>query len=190
MINMRYLNSTELQQFHKGFLNLCEKHAIDKSEESWGHPHGAIYCDTFTFNTKHGTIYLGHDDFIEQNRWWIPIGIEEPVFGPDFTISFEMCIPKTENRYLSVHYMIDDNKTIHIFHKGKFTVGHGSVSMHEFFDYYKNNPGKWQLTKVNFQDYLELGKVNIAITDTDFSGLLDSLADFAKYIPSFKDKYR
>jgi hypothetical protein len=86
--------------------------------------------------------------------------------------------------------MIDDNKTVHILHKGKFTVGHGSVSMYEFFDYYRENPGKWSLINFNFQNYLELGKVNLVLTDNDFRGLLDSLAEFARYIPAFKDKYR
>ncbi|MFC2012473.1 hypothetical protein ACFLVU_05020 [Chloroflexota bacterium] len=187
---MRYLNNSELSQFHNAFLEMCEKHATGKDEEDWGYPTGVISCETFSFDTKYGTMYIGHDDFIEKQRWWIPIGLEEQAFITELAISFEMCIPKTDNRYLSVHYAMDDNKIVHILHKGKFTVGHGSVSMYEFFNYYRKNLGKWKLTKVNFQDYLELGKVNIAITDADFSGLLDSLADFAKYIPAFKDKYR
>jgi hypothetical protein len=187
---MRYLNSSELSQFHDAFLTMCEKHATGKDEEDWGYPTGIISCETFSFDTKYGTMYIGHDDFIEKQRWWIPIGLEAQAFITELAISFEMCIPKTDNRYLSVHYTIDDNKTIHILHKGKFTVGHGSVSMSEFFDYYRKNPSRWQLIKFYGYDYLELGKVNMVLADAEFIGLLDSLAEFARYIPNFKSNYR
>ena len=187
---MRYLNNSELSQFHAAFLGMCEKHDINKDEEGWGYPTGVIYCDTYSFDTKQGTMYIGHDDFIEKERWWIPIGLEEQVFVTELAISFEMCIPKTDNRYLSVHYTIDDNKTVHILHKGKFTVGHGSVRMYEFFSYYQNNPGRWPVISFSGYNYLELGVVNLALTDAEFVGLLDSLADFADYIPDFKMRYR
>jgi hypothetical protein len=187
---MRYLNSTELSQFHDVLLIMFKKHATEQGEEGWGYPTGIHYCDTYSFNTKHGTMYIGHDDFIPEARWWIPIGLEEQRVADWLTISFEMCIPKTENRYISVHYTIDDNNIIHILHKGKFTVGHGSVNMFEFFDYYQKNPGKWPLIKYNYYDYLEIGRVNLALTDADFVGLLDSLAEFARYIPDFKNNYR
>jgi hypothetical protein len=187
---MRYANSTELSQFHDVFLGMCEKHATAKDEEGWGFPTGVIYCDTYSFDTKQGTMYIGHDDFVEEQRWWLPIGLESQAFINELAISFEMCIPKTLNRHLSVHYIIDDNQTMHILHKGKFTVGHGSVSMYEFFNYYQNNPGRWPVISFPGYDYLELGKVNLTLTDDEFLGLLESLAEFAKYIPDYKDKYR
>ena len=99
-------------------------------------------------------------------------------------------IPKTLNKNLSVHYTIDDNKVIRILHKGKFTVGHGSVSMAEFFNYYRNNPGRWQLISFLDYDYLELAQLNTNLTDTDFVGLLDSLSEFTKYIRNFKNLHR
>ena len=91
---------------------------------------------------------------------------------------------------LSVHYAIDENNIVHILHKGKFTVRHGSVSMWKFFDYYRKSRGKWQLIHWNNHDYLVLGKVNLAVTDAEFAELLDSLAEFARYIPDFKINYR
>jgi hypothetical protein len=187
---MRYLNSSELSQFHDALLGMCDKHATNKGEEGWGYPTGVHYCDTYSFDSKFGLLYIGHDDFIAEKRWWIPVALEEQVSGEQLPISFEMCIPKTENRYVSVHYTVDDNKIVHILHKGKFTVGHGSVSMYDFFNYYRKIPGKWQLINFYGYDYLELGRVNLILTDVDFVGLLDSLAEFARYIPDFKIRYR
>jgi hypothetical protein len=187
---MRYLNSAELSQFHDAFIDMCEKHATTKNQEGWGFPTGVIYCDTYSFKTKRGTMYIGHDDFVQEARWWIPVGLEEQIYSDQLQIAFEMCIPKNLNRYLSVHYTIDENQTVHILHKGKFAVGHGSVSMYEFFDYYRKNSGQWPLTNVHFQDYLELGKVSLPITDDEFLVLLESLAEFADYIPGFKNNYR
>jgi hypothetical protein len=169
---------------------MFKKHAITISEESWGFPSGFIDCETFQFNTNLGYLYIGHNDNTEANRWWIPIASADLNFGNEFHISFEMSIPKIHNNGLSVHYMIDENKIVHIMHKGKFTVGYGSVSMAEFFEYYRNNPGKWQAISFNNYDYLELGKLSLNITDADFIGLLDSLAQFAAFIPVFKDQYR
>lgn len=187
---MRYLNSSELSKFHDALLNMFEKHATNIGEDSWGFPSGILYCDTYSFNTKYGTLYVGHDDFIEEKRWWIPITLEEQAYGDQLPIAFEMNIPKTRNMHVSVHYVIDDNNIVHILHKGKFTVGHGSVCMSEFFDYYRKKPGKWQLMKFSYYEYLVLGKVNLVLADTDFTQLLDSLAEFARYIPDFKIKYR
>jgi len=187
---MHYLNSSELSQFHDALLKMFEKHAINVSEDSWGFPSGILYCSTYSFNTKCGTLHVGHDDRVEKKRWWIPIALEEQISGDQLSIAFEMCIPKTRNMHLSVHYAIDNDNIVYILHKGKFTVGHGSVSMWKFFDYYGKNPGKWQLIKFDYNDYLVLGKDNLVLTDTDFAELLDSLAEFARYIPNYKSNYR
>ena len=187
---MRYLNSLELSQFHDILLKMFQKHATNVRKKDWGHPHGTDYCDTYSFNTKYGTLHIGHDDYVQEERWWIPIVLEEQISGAQLSIAFEMNIPKTRNMRLSVHYAIDENNIVHILHKGKFTVRHGSVSMSQFFGYYGKNPGKWQLIHWNNHDYLVLGKVNLVLTDAEFIGLLDSLADFANYIPDFKMKYR
>jgi len=187
---VRYANSNELTQFHDSFLAMCEKHAKEKTEEEWGYPGGFDFCGTYNFDTKYGPMYIGHIDKPEMSRYWIPIILEEQVTGYQLSVTFEMCIPKTKNLRLSVHYTIDDSNIIQILHKGKFTLGHGSLSMADFFDFYRKNPAKWQVIKFNGYDYLVLSKVNLVMTDTDFTELLDSLAEFAKYIPSFKNKYR
>jgi len=187
---MHYLNSSELSQFHDSLLSMFQKHAVATSEEEWGYPGGIHFCDTYSFNTKHGLLYIGHDDLIDKKRWWIPVGLEERNSVEQLPISFEICIPKIHNMFVSVHYTIDDHNIIHILHKGKFTVGYGSVSMDDFFKYYRANPGNWQVINFNYRDYLELGRVHLVLTDADFIGLLDSLADFANYIPDFKIKYR
>jgi hypothetical protein len=187
---MRYLNSSELSQFHDAFLAMCEKHATAKSVRRWGHPHGVIICDTYSFETQRGTLYIGHCDFDKERRWWIPIILKSQVFGKDLTIAFEMNIPKMENLRLSVHYAIDDDNCIHILHKGKVTVGHGAVGMYEFFDYYKKNPGRWPIIDLKGYDYLELGKVSLPLEDHEFPSLIESLAEFANYVPGFKDHYR
>lgn len=187
---MRYANNSELSQFHDAFLAMCEKHATTKNEEGWGFPTGVIYCDTYSFNTQQGAMHIGHDDFIEEQRWWLPIGLESQAYVNEFAIAFEMNIPRTKNMHVSIHYTIDDNQTVHILHKGKFAVGHSSVSMNEFFSYYRKNPGKWPVIGFFGYDYLELGKVSLSITDDEFLGLLESLAEFAKYIPGFKDNHR
>ncbi len=188
---MRYLNSPELAQFHDAFMAMCQKHATARSLEGWGFPTGVIDCDTYSFDTKHGTLYIGHDDFQEKQRWWVPISLEkDQIYVTQLTIAFEMCIPKTYNRYLSVHYVIDADGKVHILHKGKFTIGHSSASMSEFFDYYRKHPGQWTVVNVNFQEYLELGKVSLPIVDNEFLDLKESLAGFADYIPGFKYQYR
>jgi len=187
---MDYLGNSQLSQFHDALLGMFNKHATEIKEDEWGYPSGVHYCETYTFNTKCGLLYIGHDDFIEEKRWWIPIALEEQIYGDQLPIAFEMCIPKTRNMHVSVHYAIDDDNIVHILHKGKFTVGHGSVSMWEFFDYYRKNPGKWQLMKLSHYDYLVLGKVTPVLTDTEFAQLLESLAEFARYIPNYKSNYR
>ena len=187
---MRYLNSSELSQFHDSFMAMCEKHATKRDEEGWGFPSGIIDCDTYSFNTQQGMIYIGHSATVVENRWWIPISLESQAYVNELAIAFEMNIPKARNMHLSVHYAIDDDNCIHILHKGKLTVGHSSVSMYKFFNYYRNNPGKWPAISFFGYEYLELGKVSLPITDDEFLGLLESLAGFANYIPGFKDNYR
>ncbi len=187
---MRYLNNSELSQFHDALLKMFQKHATNVGKKDWGHPHGIDYCDTYSFNTKYGTLRIGHEDYVQEERWWIPIELKKQVPSDQLSIAFEMNIPKTRNMRLAVHYAIDENNIVHILHKGKFTVGHGSVSMSEFFNYYRKIPSKWQLINFYSYDYLELGRVNLILTDTEFVQLLDSLAEFARYIPKFKSIYR
>jgi len=64
------------------------------------------------------------------------------------------------------------------------------VSMSEFFAYYRKNPGQWPIINFSYYDYIELGKVNLVFTDNEFLGLLDSLAEFARYLPDYKSNYR
>jgi hypothetical protein len=187
---MHYLNNSELLQFHDAFLDMCEKHATTKAEEGWGFPTGVIDCDTYSFTTERGTLYIGHDITVADNRWWVPIGLESHAYVNDLAIDFEMNIPKTRNMHLSVHYAIDDDNRIHILHKGKVTVGHGAVSMYEFFNYYQDNHGRWPVINFSGYDYLELGDVSLPITGSEFLGLLESLAEFARYISNFKSIYR
>ena len=92
--------------------------------------------------------------------------------------------------HLSVHYGIDDDNRVRILHKGKVTVGHGAVSMHEFLSCYRNNPGRWPVISFSSYKYLGLRKVSLPITDDEFVSLLESLAGFASYIPGFKENYR
>ncbi len=186
---MRYLNSSELSQFHDSFMAMCEKHATTKDEEGWGFPGGVHDCDTYSFNIGSGILKIGHSNTIVANRWWIPLSLESQAYVFELAIAFEMNIPKTHNMHVSIHYAINDDNEVHILHKGKVTARHG-LSMYDFFEYYRKNPGRWPVISFSGYEYLELGKINMVITDIGFKGLLDSLADFAKYIPGFKDKYR
>jgi len=186
---MQYANSAELSRFHDAFLAMCEKHVIKKDEEAWGFPNGIIDCDTYSFNTEQGMMYIGHSATVVENRWWIPIGLESQAYVNELAIAFEMNIPRTRNMHVSIHYTIDDNNYVHILHKGKVTARH-SLSMDDFFNYYRNNLGIWPIISFYGYDYLELGKVSLPITDDEFLGLLESLAGFANYIPGFKDNYR
>jgi len=187
---MRYLTSLELRQFHDALLGKFKKHATSQAKKEWGYPHGVTSCDTYSFSTKHGMLYLGHYDYIEGNRWWIPITLEEQVSGAQLPVTFEMSIPKTRNMRVSVHYAVDDNGLVHILDKGKFTVGYGSVGMQEFFTYYRKTPGQWPLMQFNSYDYVVLGKLSLNVTDSNLLDLLGSLAEFAIYILNFKNKYR
>lgn len=186
---MRYLNSSELSRFHDSFMAMCEKHATAKDEESWGFPTGIIDCDTYSFNTEQGVMYIGHSAIVVENRWWIPISLESQAYVNELAIAFEMNIPRTKNMHVSIHYAIDDNNKVHILHKGKVTARHG-LAMSDFLEYYQKNPGRWPVISFSSYEYLELGKVSLLITDDEFFGLLESLAGFANYIPGFKDKYR
>jgi hypothetical protein len=187
---MRYLNSSELAQFHMGFLTMCKKNAITNGDEVWGYPSGFLQCDTYTFKCRYGDMYLGHEDFNREQRWWMPISLQNQQASNELSIAFEMNIPKFDNKYVSVHYAIDEKQFVHILHKGKFTIGHGSASMAEFFNYYRNNPAGWPVIQYNYQDYLLLGVASLSMTDKEFETLLSSLADFANYIPDFKTRYR
>lgn len=190
---MRYLVSSELHGFHDSFLRALRKHSSGKSDEEWGYPSGFEICETFSFRTEHGTLLIGHLDRIKElGRWWIPVTLEDNSHASytQLSIDFEMSIPTQKNLYLSVHYTMDDGGAILILHKGKFTVGHGSISMREFFEYYRANPGRWQLMRFNGYDYLRLAKLDPESFDSDFLKLLPSLADFANYIHNFKNKYR
>lgn len=190
---MRYLTSSELYGFHDSFLLALRKHSSSQFEEEWGYPSGFEICDTFSFTTEHGTLLIGHLDRIKElGRWWIPITLEDNSHTPytQLLIDFEMSIPTRPNLYLSVHYTMDDDGAIHILHKGKFTVGHGSISIREFSQYYRTNPGRWQLMQFNGYDYLKLARIKQESFDSDFLKLIPSLADFANYISNFKNKYR
>lgn len=187
---MRHANSDELSRFHDSFLAMCEKNADRKEQRAWGFPHGVIKCDTYCFNTGQRTLYVGHHDIGQGERWWVPIRLEDQSASGQLQIDFELCIPKQKSMHLSVHYAVDSNDMVNILHKGKFTVGRGGVSMSTFFAYYKKDPSGWQLPEFNNREYLVLGRVSLAMTDADFTGLLESLADFARYIPKFKDAFR
>ena len=187
---MRYANSDELSRFHDSFLAMCEKHADRKEQRAWGFPHGVIACDTYRFNTGQRTLYVGHHDIGQGERWWVPIRLEDQSASGQLQIDFELCIPKQKSMHLSVHYAVDSNDMGNILHKGKFTVGRGGVSMSTFFAYYRRHPGRWRLMEFNNHTYLVLGRVNLDMTEADFAELLESLADFAKYIPGFKDTRR
>jgi hypothetical protein len=187
---MRYLNSSELSIFHNSLVNMFKKQAVSASQRKWGFPSGAITCDTYLFNTDRGALYIGHDYFIKEKRWWIPICLGDQFERNELQIAFEMNIPKTSNMYLSVHYIIDDTNFVHILHKGKVTVGHSSMSMDDFFNYYQRSPGRWPVINLFGHTYLELGKVSLTIADNEFHDLLESLSGFARYITQFKNTYR
>jgi hypothetical protein len=186
---MRYANSTELSQFHDSFLKQCAQQAISRLQMSWGFPSGTNECDTFSFDTQYGIMYIGHSDNIVPNRCWMPIGMQSQRTVNDLTIAFEVNIPRTMNKRLSVHFTIDDDNHIHILHKGKVTAKHG-LSMNNFFNYYRNHPGQWPVIQFSMYNYLELGIVSMEVENHEFLELLDSLAIFANYIPAFKDNYR
>jgi len=169
---------------------MCEKHAASKDERVWGFPTGSIDCDTYSFVTQRGSLHVGHSEEVVDTRWWIPVGLESQAFNSALAIAFEMNIPRERNMHLSVHYVVDSHGRIYILHKGKFAIGRSSVSMSEFFAYYRKHPGRWQLMQFSNYEYLVLGRVNLDMTDTDFTTLLKSLADFAGYVPRFKDTYR
>ena len=186
---MRYLNSSELSRFHDAFLAMCEKRAARKTDERWGFPGGIIDCDTYSFNTEQGTMYIGHSTAVVENRWWIPVGLQAQRTVNELTIAFEVNIPRVVNMRLSVHFAIDDNNSIHILHKGKVTARH-SLRMDQFFAYYRNHSGRWPVIRFSGYNYLELGSVSIDVSDDEFLGFLESLAGFANYVPEFKDNYR
>lgn len=187
---MRYLNSTELTQLHDSIATMLMNKGNNESIRIWGFPSNNIKCSTYTFETESGAIYIGHHDFVHEKKWWLPIASGESLYGEQLQISFEMCVPKNDNKLVSIHYVIDNDEIVHILHKGKFTVGHGSLSMKDFFTYYKNNPGKWEVINFSNYNYIELGKTNIYLTENQFSDLLNSLASFADYLSAFKNRYR
>ena len=187
---MRYLIGSELVQLHDAFLTKLESKTIEKSEQEWGYPSGVNWSDTYKFDTRNGEMYVGNFENEELDRWWIPIVLESQIMNAQFPIIFEMNIPKNENLRVSVHYTINEQGIVHIWHKGKFTVGHGSRSMQDFFNYYTDNKGQWPEKSFNGYDYLELGKVHLNISDQEFGDLLESLSEFALYIPNFKNIYR
>lgn len=185
---MRLLNEKELWSFHDTVLGLLKRHG-KRSFEVWGFPSGNIECETYEFRGNFGSLLLGHDSNEEGNRWWIPVNIDRPGRGMH-NIAFEMNIPKTSNRTLSVHYARDESGDILILHKGFFTVGYGGVSMDEFFSYYRRNPATWQRTDFDNRQYLLLGKLKQQSLDASFLDLISSLAAFARYIAVFKNQYR
>lgn len=189
---MRYLTKSEIRKFHSDLLALMQKHAKAQIEDTWGYPSGYIDCDTYSFDTPSGTLLIGHYDFTEEKqRWWVPVCLEEPQTNNLLYIAFELSIPDAPiNNHLSVHYKIGDTGAVHVLHKGKFTVGYGAVSMADFFDYYGKTPGKWPILNSLGTQYLELGKLAPDSLDSDFTTLLDSLAEFARYVPEFKEGYR
>jgi hypothetical protein len=190
---MRYLTSSELHSFHDSFLQTLRKHSLSQSDEDWGYPGGFHICETHLFETKHGNMYIGHLDSVEDaGRWWIPVTLEDNIrslSATQLSIDFEMSIPVRPNFHLSTHY-IKDEGNLYIVQKGNFTVGHSGIKMSDFFQYYLANPGRWQVIQFNGYDYLILVKLALKSIDAEFPYLIDSLADFANYIPGFKNRYR
>src|SRR3972149_3350514 len=172
---MRYLESPELRSFHDSFLRAIRKSSLGQSDKEWGYPHGVERCETFSFPIEQGTLLIGHlDRAKEWRRWWIPVALVDRAHATysQLAIDFEMSIPAQPNLYLSVHYAVD-GEAILILHKGKFTVGHGSIRLHQFFEHYRANPKGWQTIRFNGYDYLVLARLVQTSFDKDFLGLLD-----------------
>lgn len=189
---MSYLTREGIQKFHDDFLALMEQKCETVSADTWGYPGGYYDSDTYSFKTKCGTLLIGHVDHTEQlKRWWIPVAIEEEQINNLLYIAFELSIPNDPtNNHLSIHFRTDNDGNILVLHKGKFTVGFGSLSMSDFFEYYQAHKGEWPVVNVDGQKYLKLGQFNQNHFEDDFKDFLESLACFAKYVPKFKNNFR
>jgi hypothetical protein len=71
--------------FHDSLLRMLAKHATNICKKRWGFPSGVGDCDTYSFTINNETLLVGHDYLTEEQRWWIPITIEEPAY-PESTI--------------------------------------------------------------------------------------------------------
>jgi len=155
----------------------------------WGWPSGSEQLEvTYLFTLEQGILLLGPWDL--GNRWWLGVDLKDEYPQGQLNPIFEFNIPKAPTRNLSIVFAKRGN-LIEVLHKGKFTVGRGSLSTDLFFNYYANCPSHWAIVTENRARYLIL-----FIFDLDhfyyrqFFSFLTTLACFSDYVTWYKDQYR
>ncbi|GAI56475.1 unnamed protein product, partial [marine sediment metagenome] len=155
----------------------------------WGWPGGAGELEaTYLFTMKEGVLLLGPQEL--GNRWWLGIDLRDTYPEGQLVPIFEFNIPQRPTRNLSTIFSQRENLIVAL-HKGKFTVGRGSLSSDTFFSYYANNPSSWPVLTDEGVQYLILFTFDLDhFNYSQFFSFLSTLTSFADYITWYKDEYR
>jgi len=181
----------ELERLHTTLIQAIEEYGNHLSSVSWGWPGGqgvGIQPSTYLFTLKQGVLLLCHNDL--DNRWWLAVALLDSYPTGQVSISFEFNIPKDPGTNLETAF-ISENGLIKAIHKGRFTVGRGTLSRETFFNYYRENPDYWPVMEDEGSQYLVLFTFDLNnFCYQQFYAFLSTLADFGEYITWYKDEYR
>ena len=179
----------DLARLHDVLYGNLQQYGRDIGPRRWGWPGGSEQLEvTYLFTLEQGVLLLGPWDL--GNRWWLGVDLEDDYPQGQLTPIFEFNIPKAPTRNLSMVFAKRGN-LIEVLHKGKFTVGRGSLRSDLFFDYYADYPPHWPLVLENGERYLVL-----FIFDLDhfhyrqFLLFLTTVASFSDYVTCYKDQHR
>lgn len=186
---LQLATAQDLARLHDVLYTNLQRYGRDIGPRLWGWPSGSEQLEvTYLFTLEQGILLLGSWDL--DNRWWLGVDLRDEYPQDQLSPKFEFNIPKAPTRNLSVVFVRRGN-LIEVLHKGKFTVGRGSISRDLFFDYYTNYPAHWPIVSDNGVRYLIL-----FVFDLDhfyyrqFFSFLTTLAYFSDYVTWYKDQYR
>lgn len=178
-----------LADLHNMIHHSLEKYGRNLGTTTWGWPGGSDDLeDTFLFTMKNAILLLGPQDL--DNRWWLGVALEDQYPEGQLVPIFEFNIPKEPNRQLSIIFTRRGN-LIEALHKGKFTIGKGSISTDIFFEYYSAYPSHWPVIIDDDVQYLILFTFDLDhFGYSQFYSFISTLTSFAEYVTWFKDEHR
>ena len=181
----------QLADLHRTLRTATLDYAKDIGPSSWGWPGGGgDLLHTYMIPTPRGLLLMGPDDEIE-NRWWLPVALEEDLPSGQLAIDFEFNIPKSDPvTKLSFEYESFGPRVIQARHKGWVTVGQ-RVAAEGFFEYYDAIPGPWPVIPTHRGQRLGLFTFDLDhLGYLQFHAFVSTLAEFADYMTSYKDSIR
>ena len=182
----------QLADLHSTLRSATVRYAKDIGTTSWGWPGGhAELPTTYMIPTPKGLLLMGPDDEMD-NRWWLPVALQDDLPVGTIKIDYEFNIPKIDSARttLAFEYESLGPRVIAARHKGWVTVGR-RVAAETFFRYYDESPGPWPVIPTDRGPRLGLFTFDLDhLTYLQFRAFASAMAEFADYMTLYKDSIR